>query len=425
MFVECFSGLMGGGKSFFSVKRAAEHIAGGGIVFTNIDFKLDPWFNEAYAHKLKSFWLPECYDGCRMEMHKGGIVLPVMRRNEKTGQPEFEYNSRGFRKYLELQHKWLLQNGQYNYLPDDHVNADLPSRLPQGSQTRPVLVILDEALDHFEAGASSRNANAEFRSFLRHIRKLGINLIFIAQDFGSLDPKIRVLTHFVWKFRDMYNWPVPIFNRPLPPPWRDYIICEKFHKSHFGKMKAETINKNTWVYRDTLIFQCYQSVSMHNHGIKMADDMKTDFGDSGKIVKGKKAMNKFEKAALYACLLLGIIGVFRSPKIEAVQSESSESVPSEATVSAEPERPRVNVLYGKFRYHESNGQIKRLFVDGIPYQTGQQTTAGTVLSVKRDQVHIMDELGNTTFIYPDYSNLFNVEDSLTKSEEESPAPKGS
>ncbi|MDF7809650.1 zonular occludens toxin domain-containing protein, partial [Pontiellaceae bacterium B12219] len=243
-FVECYSGLMGGGKSFNSLLHAAEHIASGGVVYSNIIFKLDPWFNDAYSEEMKSFWLPECFEGCRKELHIGGLVLPVMRRN-KDGKAEFEYNSRGLRHYLKTVHKWNYQDGQYHYLEDDEINADLPSKLPEGSQSKAVMVILDEALDHFEAGSSSKNANAEFRSFLRHIRKLGIHLIFIAQDFGSLDPKIRALTHFVWKFRDMHTWPVPILNRPLPKPWGDHIVAEQYHKSQFGKAKSEPINKNT------------------------------------------------------------------------------------------------------------------------------------------------------------------------------------
>ncbi len=412
MFVECASGLMGGGKSFHSVLRSAEHIANGGVVFTNIKFLLDPWFNEAYAHKLKSFWLPVCYLQCRKELHKDGLVTAVERVNNQ-GVTEFEYNSKGFRKYLEIKHKWILQDGQYNYLPDEHINADLPTKLPKGSQTRPVLVILDEALDHFEAGGSSKNANAEFRSFLRHIRKLGINLIFIAQDFGSLDPKIRALTHFVWKFRDMYTWPVPVFNRPLPMPWRDHIICEKYHRSHFGKAKAEAINKKTWIMRDTNVFQSYQSISLHNSGIKMADDMKIDFAGEGKLIKNKgKKMNLLERAALFACLIISIIGLVKPQQIEAVQVSAEHTQKEVFKKVAEPKKASITVLYGRFRGYESNGSVRHLMVDDIGYQIGQRTTGGVVLSMSMQQIHIMDELGNTTFIYPTKGHLFDGNSSL-------------
>jgi len=390
---------MGGGKSFYSVIRMSKHIADGGIVFSNIDFKLDPWFNESYAHLMKTFWMTECFEGCRMELHKSGLVLPVMRRR-KDGTPEFEYNSRGLKHYLRTELKWNFQPGQYHYIKDEDVNADLPSLLPKGSQSRPVLVILDEALDHFEANGGNKNATAEFRSFLRHIRKLGINLIFIAQDFGSLEPKIRALTHFVWKFRDMYSWPVPVINRPLPPPWRDHVICEKYHRAHFGKSKAEAINRDTWVFRDPLVFGCYQSIATHNAKIKMADDMKTDFGDEGKVTKGKRKMNFLERAALFLCLIFSIVGFFSKGDVRQ-SAGAAQPDPSKQTESVYRDGGKVVVLYGKFRYADVPGNnFFHLSVDGIEYKPGQMTASGTVLSATADHIHIRDNLGNDTFIYP-------------------------
>ncbi len=401
MFVECFSGLMGGGKSFFSLIRIAEHIANGGVVYTNIRVQPDPWFNETYSHLMKSFWLPECFDGCRMEMHKGGLMLPVIRARGEV--KEFEYNSRGLRHFLRTTKKWNLQEGQYNYLPDELIGPDLPEHLPRGSQTRPVLVIVDEALDHFESNIKGGSATAEFRSFLRHIRKLGINLVFITQDFGSLEKKVRDLTHFVWRFRDMYTWPVPIFNRPLPPPWRDHIVCEKFHRSHFGKAKAEAINKNTWVFRDPLVFGCYQSIAMHNTKIKMADDVQTDFGDSGRIqIRGKK-MNKFERVGLIAALVLAVFGVFRKTEVrtEVVAAESTDDHAVKVSKSVPPDPGEsVKVLYGQFRYATFNGEIRSLIVDGIEYEVGDITRDGVVIAANEKGIHIRSDNGCSTFIYP-------------------------
>lgn len=410
MHVECFSGLMGGGKSFWSLITAALHISKGGVVFTNILFHLDAWFNDAYAHVMKSFWLTECFDGCRVEMHKGGIVLPVMRRTA-DGVPEFEYNSHGFRYFLAKRYKWELQPGQYHYIPDSDVNADLPSRLPPGSQRRALLVILDEALDHFESnGTGTSNATAEFRSFLRHIRKLGIHLVFIAQDFGSMDKKIRMLTHYVWRFRDLYSWPVPIFNRPLPSPWKDHIICEQFHRSHFGKAKSITVNKDTWIARDPLVFQSYQSISLHNSGIKMAEDIQVDFGDVGKIVKKReKKMNWLERAALILCLVLAGMGAFKkvpAPVVIAADPQRSNDSDVVAVVVEDRPDPVTVVTYGRFQYsnmYRRDGL--KLYINGIEYKLGQMTNAGTVLSVTENSVHIRDDEGNDTFIYPSRFHL--------------------
>lgn len=403
MFIECFSGLTGGGKSFFSTLRAAEQIAVGGIVFSNIKFEIEPWFNESYSQFMPSFWLAEKSDGCRVELHKDDSITPVTRIG-KGGVVEYEYNSRGLRHFLRVKYGWALQDGQCHYISDEDVNSDLPTLLPKGNQRRSVLVILDEALDHFESSERGANANAEFRSFLRHTRKLGINICFIAQDFNSLEKKIRSLTHYVWRFRDLYSWPVPVFNRPLPAPWKNNIICEKYHQSQFGKLKAEPINKNTWIFRDPLIFGCYQSISLHNAGIKMADDMQTDFGDVGKIKKeGKRRMNWLERAALFLCLIMAGMGAFKSPAVvagDAGQGSSGSKPVIEAVASLVASVTKTEVLYADFRFARLNGNYLYLEADGIQYAVGHMTTAGTVLAVSEGHVHIRDDVGNDTFIYP-------------------------
>ncbi|MDF7809632.1 hypothetical protein P4E94_19495, partial [Pontiellaceae bacterium B12219] len=213
---------------------------------------------------------------------------------------------------------------------------------------------------------------------------------------------------------------------PLPKPWGDHIVAEQYHKSQFGKAKSEPINKNTWVFRDPLVFGCYQSISLHNSGLKLAKDVETDFGDKGKIKKDVKKMNLLERIALFACLLFSIISVFRTPKVEAFQEVSSSSssdnfIVEQKKVSKE-ENPAVNVLYGRFRYYELNGDVVRLFVDGIEYKQGQLTTAGTVLSANKDGVHIMDETGANTFIYPNSGHLFEpfkVDSSTVKTSKDS------
>ncbi len=316
-YIECVAGLTGGGKSFTVVERMLEHIAAGGVVYSNIRLELDPWFNESYQ-KMKEFYLVDEFSDHKEERKEEG-VFPV-KFTGKDGVEKFVYNSKGCKDFLRRFRRWEYQEGQYNYIEDSNVGAGLMDFIPAGDVDHPVLVVLDEALDHFESGDG--NTSSEFRSFLRHTRKLGVNLIFIAQDYGDLDRKIRNLVHFVWEVKDMKFWKVPVFGPvlsmfgtggALPLPWSDNIHTRQWNAKQFGKAKATPVNKRQWVFRDTLIFQCYQSVSLHNSGVQLQGKA-SDFRGKGRIeLKGRK-VKPIERILIYAALIAVSFFVFKSSK---------------------------------------------------------------------------------------------------------------
>jgi hypothetical protein len=372
---------MGGGKSFSAVARMIDHIAAGGVVYSNILLKLDPWFNPSYD--MQEFIDPAEYPEHKREFRDGALVS--VRRKNKDGADCFVYNSRGARYYLEKFRRWRYQDGQFNYIPDDQVGPDLMKHLPMGTVERPVLVILDEALDHFEGACN--NTNAEFRSFLRHVRKLGINLIFIAQDFGSLEKKIRVLVHYVWIFKDLKTWPVPVvgslfsFGRSLvglkksgalPPPWSDNIHTRQYHAKQYGLPRAEPINRVQYVYRDPYIFQCYQSVSLHNSKIQMAGTA-VDFGDSGRIKKESSKVKPFERIIIYALLVAALYFSFRK----------SGSVPEVAPITNQPVRSATNF-------------VNSLPPAPVPVQPVERVS---MFYVSSSSIMLGTECGNRTQIY--------------------------
>ncbi len=364
MFIECFSGLMGGGKSFFSTVRAAQHIASGGLVVSNIHFELEPWFNDAYADKMTPFRLPTRFEGCRKQINPDLTVSDVIEI--VNGVPHFVYNSKGLKHYLKREHGWTYQEGQFRYLPDEQVNVYLHQHIPRGSVGLPVLVILDEALDKFESNGTTSNSTAEFRSFLRHVRKLGVSLIFIAQDFESLDKKIRMLTHFVWRFRDLLTWPLPVINRPFPPPFCHYIVCQQYHQSQFGSLKAKTINSKTWFPRDSDVFGCYQSVSLHNVRLKMADDSKTDFRLTTK--KKAKTVYLIERLFIYSVLGFLLWSYFWPSEPKKVPDPVSKTVPSPDRVVPsvpvkEPPPPVVRVVEPTVTLVNGRGEVVRVIVE--------------------------------------------------------------
>lgn len=277
--IYCIAGLLGGGKSFYAVERMARHISSGGICYSNIRLELDPWYNSGYTGN-PTFRLPHCYPGALRVVDDSGNA--DYYHDEKG----FVYNARGFRYYLRDKYSWELQPGQYFYLPDEQVGPDLPSVISGGSTDLPVVVVLDEALDHFESGSSS--ADSEFRSFLRHVRKLGIDLYFIAQDFGSLDRRIRALCHYTVNCRDLATWRAPVIGVPLPPPWRWNIQVLEWHSSDYGKISCPPVNRDKLHYRDPLVFGSYSSTGLHRaFPLRQA---RSDFRGVGRIQESEVPM---------------------------------------------------------------------------------------------------------------------------------------
>lgn len=251
--IYCIAGLLGGGKSFYAVEQMARHISSGGICYSNIRLELEPWYNTSY--KLPIFHDRTLYPGALRVVDEEG------HGDYYIDDRGYLYNSRGFRHLLRARYRWELQDGQYHYLADELVGPQLVEHISGGSTDLPVMVVLDEALDHFESGTSS--ADASFRSFLRHVRKLGIDLYFIAQDFGSLDRRIRALCHYAVNCRDLATWRAPIIGVPLPPPWRWNIQVLEWHANEFGKINSPPTNRDKLHPRDTLVFESYSSTGLH------------------------------------------------------------------------------------------------------------------------------------------------------------------
>jgi len=406
-FVECYSGLMGGGKSYSAVERMLRHIAGGGVVYSNILLKLEPWHN--YDYSMPEFSLPELNDEVKCARH-GLLRLPCFKDTPKGR--EWVYNSHGAKHYLRRFLNWEYQEGQFNYIPDDSVGSGLMHDLPCGTVDRPVLVVLDEALDHFESCGT--NVNAEFRSFLRHVRKLGINLIFIAQDFASLEKKIRVLTHYVWTFRDLKTWKVPCIGAflpggVLPRPWSDHIQQRQFHQKQFGQAKAEHINKNMYAMRDPFIFQCYQSVSLHNAAITM-NGTAQDFGDSGRIKKGRSKVSKVERIVIYVLLAAALWFSFRKASAAQPPAVIGSGVVSAPVVA--PPVPRPEKFTDGYSRNSSGEIVERLpiswiqkgassnfWIEGVSLSSGVVTVRGVVESVSSSVIKFRDIDGRTRWVY--------------------------
>ncbi len=264
--IECYVGLIGGGKSYNAVFRMLEYIASGGVVVTNITLKLDPWynFNKHFIGRNRSF--------------------------EFNGE---RVNARGVRHYLRERYSWELQDGQYLHVTNEQlIEHGLNKHLPT-SKDKPVLVVFDESADFWDSDDRS-TADKEFLSNLRHSRKLGIDYIFIIQDMSELNKRIRNQVAYVWTFVDFATFRVAGLRLPMRyvPPfhWHTQILCNQWHRRSFEKGGAiESVYRCTR-YKDQMIFGCYETEELHR-SLEFKEGVRSDFGDEGRIVKEKKCVN--------------------------------------------------------------------------------------------------------------------------------------
>lgn len=311
--IYCIAGLLGGGKSFYAVEQMGRHISTGGVCYSNIRLELDPWYNTSY--KAPVFHDSTLYEGALRVVDENG------KGDYYKDSDGYLYNARGFRHYLRSRYRWELQEGQYHYLPDEVVGPQLVEHISGGSTDLPVMVVLDEALDHFESGTST--ADAGFRSFLRHVRKLGIDLYFIAQDFGSLDRRIRALCHYAVNCRDLATWRAPIIGVPLPPPWRWNIQVLEWHANEFGKVNSPPTNRDKLHPRDPLVFGSYSSTGLHR--AFPLKKVQSDFRGLGRILEEVPMWCKWLSVVNVVLLVLAVFWLKLLPVASMVDSSSDLS----------------------------------------------------------------------------------------------------
>lgn len=389
--IEAYVGLIGGGKSFNAVAKMAEYIASGGMVATNIELMYHPWFNRRYP-KMKRF-----------KVLRPSLLSPDAFKHLYFDGFYYWANARGLLHYLKTKFSWTLQKGQILDLNNEQIEGALHEHLPSGTADKPVLVVVDEAVDFFDMD-DRKTANKSFLTFLRYSRKLNIDIIMIAQEFTELNKRIRNQVQWVWTFKDLGTERVPVLRMKFPPPYCFNIAGAQWSGRTFGGQGGEPV-KVHMRWKDQAIFACYRTEELFRE-VKVLRGVKTKFSANGLPDNEEDQMNKIQQVALYACLAMSILSaisvrkVSKQVPVSPVASVDGSGAPQ--VVIKEP--PRVSVLYGQFRYGRSTSRgLFDLRIDGIEYSVGDYTPSGVVVAVNEDQVHMIDDDGNTTFIYPSYT----------------------
>ena len=167
MAVEAFVGLVGGGKSFNSVRRMMAYMARGGRCCSNI--------------------LLTDYDVSVGDFLPSSPVLPYLR-------------SIG----------WEYQKGQYTYIPFEVMVSDptwiklVPGGIDRNHRT---LLVVDEATDLFDSLDGGRlrvdSSYREIFHFLRLSRHVHVDVLFVVQDIQSINTRLRGLVSYIWRSTDM------------------------------------------------------------------------------------------------------------------------------------------------------------------------------------------------------------------------------
>lgn len=212
--VQAFVGLVGGGKSFCSVRRMCSYMASGGRCASNIE--LTGWDSE------------------KGDLSDDSPVIPFLA-------------SLG----------WKYQPKQYVYIPFDEMvsNPLWYEKIPQGeSRDRRTLCVVDEATDLFDSlDGGKLRSDSSYRQlfhFLRLSRHAHIDVLFICQDIQAINSRLRALVANVWRSTDMRNFQIGIFKFGFP---FDVFLLQLFDRTGKYQIKREYVRK------DQRIFRLYQS----------------------------------------------------------------------------------------------------------------------------------------------------------------------
>ena len=265
MAVEAFVGLVGGGKSYNSVRRMMSYMARGGRCCSNI--------------------LLTDYDVANGDFLPSSPILPYLR-------------SIG----------WEYQKGQYTYIPFDVMVADPDwiKRVPAGiDREHRTLLVVDEATDLFDSLDGGRlRVDSRYREifhFLRLSRHVHVDVLFVVQDINSINTRLRGLVSYIWRSTDMKDFRLAKLKIPFP---FNLFMLQQFDRN--GKYEV----KREWVSKDPRVFTLYRSEAFNNSLSVKWDGVSVDM-EKGRQKRSIKKMTKFQMLLLLLAVFLGVYNLFR------------------------------------------------------------------------------------------------------------------
>jgi len=361
--VEAFVGLVGGGKSYNSVRRMMSYMALGGRVCSNIRLT-------GYLDSIK-------------DLSDDSPVRDFLR-------------SIG----------WEYQPRQYVFIPFEEMVSDNSwfTKVPAGiDREHRTLLVIDEATDLFDTlDGGKLRLDSQYREifhFLRLSRHVHVDVLFIAQDINSINSRLKGLVANIWRSTDMKKFRLAKLKVPFP---FNLFMLQQFDRT--GKYET----RREWVKKDVRVFGLYESEAFNNSMAVKWDGVAV--GD-GSIKKGVKKMSKFEKILLLLSLCLSAWAVFfggggspSAPAPSAPVPSVAPPAPSAPVPSVAPPAPSVpvkdepKIVRGVFRFFPaSKGSRAYVLFDDKKLYEDSICEQGTVRIITRDMVSGVGFDGVTKF----------------------------
>lgn len=360
--IEAFVGLVGGGKSFCSVRRMASYMALGRRVCTNI-------LLVGYCERIK--------DLCPFS--------PVRDFLRTIG--------------------WNYQPGQYVFISfEDMVSSpEWFKRVPAGvDRDNRTLLIIDEATDLFDVldrdKARADSVMRELFRFLRLSRHAHIDVLFICQALNAINNRLRDLVASIWRSTDMKNFRLGRLHVKFP---FNVFMLQQFDRRGTMELKRE------WVRKDKRIFGMYTSEAFGGDvGVKW-DGVAIDKA-AGKFVAKGKGFPMWVKVCVVACLVFNACVLFclMNPHgglhVGGVVTNVVERVIVSNVVNgaSEVERPLVpRAVKGSYEYGCA-GARSWVDFDGWHLEVGSPCEWGVVVGIGESVVKVVDFAGGVTWLCP-------------------------
>lgn len=334
--IEIVDGVgVGSGKSFYVVTRCLAHFLRGGTVYSSDSFEL-------HFDKIKEF----------------------ARR----------------------EHGLELQDSQYQQVPGEEM-LRLHETTPGGTDDCPVLIVVDEAQDHFDVRDHADKNKRAFFSWCTQSRHDNNDLIFITQDANNIDARFRRLATYRITVRNSRTWKGPglgslasliqIASLGFNDGW--YFVA------HFFDRDGRTLVERKWIKARKALLELYESKSRQMAHKRAGIVGRVDL----KRVETKKGKMKYV-ILLFVLVGLGSLGFlgYRVSKGE-VFGKDQVSVPVATVVQKPVAREAVagagyDVIVEAYRgLRVFDGVTVLQTVSGV-YQKGVMTNHGFCVGIDAD-----------------------------------------
>jgi hypothetical protein len=331
--IEIFEGRLGGGKTYTAVERMANVLAQGEVVCTNIRLR------------------PENLQ--KMVAARAGVEI-------------------------ELDQIIVLDNSK---IPDFH--RHVPWGDLRGAGKTRVLVVVDEAHLYFNSRDWAKTSR-DLLAFLTQSDKVSVDIIFISQSALNIDKQFGRLVQYIWRFRDLSKWKIPILS--IQYPLNQILACQYDYD-------GITLLQRWFRTKKPQVFDCYETAALL-----------TDF-PTLEGIRAKRDLKKVEpkdnnmKMIMVGILIFGAIALgsnFVRKKEPAAATAAVPKAPGAKPTETKKEKPLYEIYEEVFRSYW--GHSHTLGTTGGSYTLGEMSNKGFVTAVSLERAKIALPDGRTGWV---------------------------